>query len=233
MLSSTDPITPVHNHGWCDALALSSETPGERVTREIADNLQRAGIVLEMYHAEAAPGQVSHLVPVIDCPDVDFAVHIFSMSSLQDHSHRCKQPMRWYPLVRSLWGPRIVMACGQLCLLGFLLIVVSIFLQAKRLNTRKFKLTHSTRWKCSACSHLNKANRRKQEGLERNTSPMSPNLNMLEASFLASLLSIQGHTRIRDLPSFQKALISALVWDRRLAGYHSNSTTPCKYIEST
>lgn len=165
MLSSTDPITPVHNHGWCDALALSSETPGERVTREIADNLQRAGIVLEMYHAEAAPGQVSHLVPVIDCPDVDFAVHIFSMSSLQDHSHRCKQPMRWYPLVRSLWGPRIVMACGQLCLLGFLLIVVSIFLQAKRLNTRKFKLTHSTRWKCSACSHLNKANSRKQEGV--------------------------------------------------------------------
>lgn len=60
LLSSTDPdIVAINNHGWCDALALPSGSLEARVTREIADNLQRAGIALEMYHAEAAPGQVS------------------------------------------------------------------------------------------------------------------------------------------------------------------------------
>jgi hypothetical protein len=58
LLASTKPITPIHEHGWCDALAVSSGKGGT-ITRQIADSLQRAGIVLEMYHAEAAPGQVS------------------------------------------------------------------------------------------------------------------------------------------------------------------------------
>jgi hypothetical protein len=57
LLSRT--TTPVHNHGWCDSLALSPGSSGAGVTRAIADALQHAGIELEMYHAEAAPGQVS------------------------------------------------------------------------------------------------------------------------------------------------------------------------------
>ena len=59
LLASTDPIAPVHCKEWCDALTLSSGSRGASVTRQIADSLQRAGIVLEMYHVGAAPGQVS------------------------------------------------------------------------------------------------------------------------------------------------------------------------------
>lgn len=58
LLSSTDPITPSNTHSWSDNLKLPSGSTEQIVMREIADNIQKAGIVLEMYHGEAAPGQV-------------------------------------------------------------------------------------------------------------------------------------------------------------------------------
>lgn len=65
LLSSTDPITAVNHHGWCDTLKTPSGSIEAKVMREIADNLQKAGVDLEMYHAEATPGQVSVITQTV------------------------------------------------------------------------------------------------------------------------------------------------------------------------
>ncbi|EPQ54931.1 glutamine synthetase/guanido kinase [Gloeophyllum trabeum ATCC 11539] len=57
LLKSVDPIEAVNNHGWSNSPALPSGAVETKVLEEIADSLQEAGIELQMYHAEAAPGQ--------------------------------------------------------------------------------------------------------------------------------------------------------------------------------
>jgi glutamine synthetase len=47
----------VNNHGWSNSPALPSGSVEAKVLEEIADALETAGIELQMYHAEAAPGQ--------------------------------------------------------------------------------------------------------------------------------------------------------------------------------
>jgi glutamine synthetase len=58
LLKSTDPITPVAYASWSASRALLSGSVAEKCLEEIADALQHGGIELQMYHAEAAPGQV-------------------------------------------------------------------------------------------------------------------------------------------------------------------------------
>ncbi|KIJ12274.1 glutamate---ammonia ligase [Paxillus involutus ATCC 200175] len=57
LLKSTNPIIAVNNHGWSNSPALASGTTEAKVLEEIADALLEAGIELQMYHSEAAPGQ--------------------------------------------------------------------------------------------------------------------------------------------------------------------------------
>ncbi|TFK48874.1 glutamine synthetase/guanido kinase [Heliocybe sulcata] len=57
LLKSVDPIEAVNDHGWSNSPALPSGAVETKVLEEIADHLQASGVELEMYHAEAAPGQ--------------------------------------------------------------------------------------------------------------------------------------------------------------------------------
>ncbi|KAF8841120.1 glutamine synthetase/guanido kinase [Paxillus ammoniavirescens] len=57
LLKSTNPIVAVNNHGWSNSPALATGTTEAKVLEEIADVLLDAGIELQMYHSEAAPGQ--------------------------------------------------------------------------------------------------------------------------------------------------------------------------------
>lgn len=61
LLNSTSPIQAVNQHGWCSALKLPSGSVELKVLEEIASALKESGIELQMYHAEAAPGQVSSI----------------------------------------------------------------------------------------------------------------------------------------------------------------------------
>ncbi|THH03709.1 hypothetical protein EW145_g6067 [Phellinidium pouzarii] len=58
-LKSTDPIEAVNDYGWSESGAISAGTPETIALEEIADALEQSGIELQMYHAEAAPGQTA------------------------------------------------------------------------------------------------------------------------------------------------------------------------------
>lgn len=58
LLKSTSPIDAVNYHGWSNSPALPSGSVEAKVLHEIAEAIQASGIELQMYHAEAAPGQV-------------------------------------------------------------------------------------------------------------------------------------------------------------------------------
>ncbi|KAJ6630086.1 hypothetical protein B0H10DRAFT_1109652 [Mycena sp. CBHHK59/15] len=58
LLASTSPITTVHNlQGYSNSLALPTGSVAERVLEEIVNALEISGVEVQMYHAEAAPGQ--------------------------------------------------------------------------------------------------------------------------------------------------------------------------------
>ena len=58
LLKQTNPtIEAVNNHGYSNSPALPSGSVEAKVLEEIADALNTAGIELQMYHTEAAPGQ--------------------------------------------------------------------------------------------------------------------------------------------------------------------------------
>ena len=63
LLKSTSPIDAVNYHGWSNSPALPSGSVEAKVLHEIAEAVQASGIELQMYHAEAAPGQVC----LLDC----------------------------------------------------------------------------------------------------------------------------------------------------------------------
>ncbi|TDL24695.1 FLU1-II [Rickenella mellea] len=57
LLKSTNPITAVNNYGWSESAAMSAGTVETKALDEMADALAFSDIELQMYHAEAAPGQ--------------------------------------------------------------------------------------------------------------------------------------------------------------------------------
>jgi glutamine synthetase len=61
LLKSTDPVVPVAYASWSASRALLSGSVAEKCLEDIAGALQHGGIELQMYHAEAAPGQVWNL----------------------------------------------------------------------------------------------------------------------------------------------------------------------------
>ena len=59
LLKESSPNIVAVNHGdWSTSAKLPAGSVEEAVLQEIADTLQTAGIEVQMYHAEAAPGQV-------------------------------------------------------------------------------------------------------------------------------------------------------------------------------
>ncbi|KIJ63865.1 hypothetical protein HYDPIDRAFT_175868 [Hydnomerulius pinastri MD-312] len=86
LLKSTNPIVAVNNHGWSNSPALATGTPETQVMEEIADALAQAGIELQMYHSEAAPGQyevVTGPLPPLEAADalVQTRETIFNIAS--------------------------------------------------------------------------------------------------------------------------------------------------------
>ncbi|KAJ6576450.1 hypothetical protein DFH09DRAFT_1078059 [Mycena vulgaris] len=58
LLTSTSPVTTVHNlQGYTQSAAFATGSVQETVLEEIVEALEAAGIEVQMYHAEAAPGQ--------------------------------------------------------------------------------------------------------------------------------------------------------------------------------
>ncbi|KAF9650030.1 glutamine synthetase/guanido kinase [Thelephora ganbajun] len=58
LLKSTLPeAEPISTHDWTTTASIYTGTTGAVVLEEIADALQVGGVELQMYHAEAAPGQ--------------------------------------------------------------------------------------------------------------------------------------------------------------------------------
>ena len=64
-LKSTDPIEAVNDYGWSESPAILQGSAEDSVLKEIAEALEVAGIELQSYHAEAAPGQV--MCPLYAC----------------------------------------------------------------------------------------------------------------------------------------------------------------------
>ncbi|KAL0958311.1 hypothetical protein HGRIS_000456 [Hohenbuehelia grisea] len=57
LLKSTSPIEAVNHHGWSNSPALPTGAVETQVLEEIVLGLKASGIEVQMYHAEAAPGQ--------------------------------------------------------------------------------------------------------------------------------------------------------------------------------
>lgn len=51
------PPVPISNHAWSASLALRSSGVGKAIVEEIYDVLTDAGIEVQQFHAESAPGQ--------------------------------------------------------------------------------------------------------------------------------------------------------------------------------
>ena len=58
LLKSANPLVPVNDRQWSTTFAITTGTVEAKVLEEIADAIQNDEIELQMYHAEAAPGQV-------------------------------------------------------------------------------------------------------------------------------------------------------------------------------
>ncbi|KAJ6468420.1 hypothetical protein C8R45DRAFT_1018695 [Mycena sanguinolenta] len=57
LLKSANSVEPVNIHDWSASVGLLAGSVEALVLQEIADSLRTAGIALEMFHPEAAPGQ--------------------------------------------------------------------------------------------------------------------------------------------------------------------------------
>ncbi|EIW78078.1 glutamine synthetase guanido kinase [Coniophora puteana RWD-64-598 SS2] len=107
LLSATDPPKAINDDGWCIASSISAGTKGQEVLEEIADAIQQAGIELQMYHSEAAPGQYEIITgPLPPLEAADALIHtrqtIFNIATKHG--------------LRATFAPRIYLdTCGTAC----------------------------------------------------------------------------------------------------------------------
>ncbi|KAG6845088.1 hypothetical protein H0H87_000993 [Tephrocybe sp. NHM501043] len=72
LLKSTKPVEAASNHSWTATNGFPSGSVVAKTLKEIADGIQSSGIELQMYHAEAAPGQyemVTGPLPPLEAAD--------------------------------------------------------------------------------------------------------------------------------------------------------------------
>ena len=60
LLKSTSPIEPINIHSWTSADALRSGSMSTKVVADMVQAVELSGIEVQIYHGEAAPGQVCH-----------------------------------------------------------------------------------------------------------------------------------------------------------------------------
>ena len=92
LLKSTEPeIVPVDYHDWSRSNATLAGSVGSKVLEEIADSLQTAGLELEMYHAEAGPGQYEVVIGPMEPLEAADAL-VFTRETIYNvaNKHGCK-----------------------------------------------------------------------------------------------------------------------------------------------
>jgi len=92
LLKSVDPeIVPVDYHDWSRSSATLAGSVASKVLEEIADAIQTAGIGLEMYHAEAGPGQYEVVTTTMDPMEAADAL-VFTRETVYNvaNKHGCK-----------------------------------------------------------------------------------------------------------------------------------------------
>ena len=87
LLSSIHPLTPIDTHAFSTAASLRAGSVQSKVLGEIAKAVQEAGIELQLYHGEAAPGQYEVTTgPLPPLEAADALVHtreiIYNVASL-------------------------------------------------------------------------------------------------------------------------------------------------------
>ncbi|KAF8635152.1 hypothetical protein AX15_000530 [Amanita polypyramis BW_CC] len=76
LLTSTEPVEAVNYHAWTTSEGFPSGHAETLALEEIADAIQNSGIELQMYHAEAAPGQYEIITgPLLPLEAADALVH--------------------------------------------------------------------------------------------------------------------------------------------------------------
>ena len=58
MLKSTNPVEPVNVHAWTSTDALRSGSTATIALADMVNAIELSGIEVQIYHGEAAPGQV-------------------------------------------------------------------------------------------------------------------------------------------------------------------------------
>jgi glutamine synthetase len=92
LLKSIEPeIVPVDYHDWSRSNATFVGSIGFKVLEEISDALQTAGIELEMFHAEAGPGQYEVVTRPMDPLEAADAL-VFTRETIYNiaNKHGCK-----------------------------------------------------------------------------------------------------------------------------------------------
>jgi glutamine synthetase len=56
-LEDSFPPTPISNHAWSTSLSLRTNSIGKSIVEEIHDVLSAAGVEVQQFHGESAPGQ--------------------------------------------------------------------------------------------------------------------------------------------------------------------------------
>ncbi|KAL5483506.1 hypothetical protein ACEPAI_8738 [Sanghuangporus weigelae] len=98
-LSSIDPLVATNDYGWSESPAICAGTPEARALEEIAEALEEAGIELQMYHAEAAPGQyeiVTGPLPPLEACDALITTREIIMNVSSKHGMRATLAPRVY-----------------------------------------------------------------------------------------------------------------------------------------
>ena len=78
-------------HDWSRSFATLAGSVGSKVLEEIADSLLTAGLELEMYHAEAGPGQYEVVAGAMDPLEAADAL-VFTRETIYNvaNKHGCK-----------------------------------------------------------------------------------------------------------------------------------------------
>ena len=190
LLKQTNPtIEAVNNHGWSNSPALPSGSLEAKVLEEIADVLNATGIELQMYHAEAAPGQYEVVTgPLGPLQAADALVHtretIYNVASKYG--------------LRATFAPRVYM---DSCTSPPPLYLFPLYLTKITNTGGSAAHTHiSIHSSPSSSSSSTSIHSSPSPPSSPSSSTSSPNLTSLESSFLAGILAHLPSLTILTLP---------------------------------
>lgn len=87
LLKSTDPIEPVGYHDYSTSTSLYAESVSSKVLAEVASCLKHGGVELQLYHAEAAPGQFEIVTEPLSPLEAADAL-IFTRETIKNVAHK-------------------------------------------------------------------------------------------------------------------------------------------------